>query len=242
MRKSVVEMKDGLAKNAGAINCLTQEKNKPAIAQTTAGSSSKETEELLLAALLAAGVHSGLEGGARNELRHLSGRNRDGGAGGGIAAGAGRTILKLERTEADERQRLAALDGSHHFIDHRAKNAVGFCLGNGVLFGNLFDKIHAIHRLSPYLFVQCAASPKEKVARQRNRIFRTRHDLYTPVHRHLTSHHLYALGLNQKRRLVWWGHLDLNQGPIGYEPTALTTELCPHRTNRRPTHYIKFTL
>lgn len=152
MRKSVVEMKDGLAKNAGAINCLTQEKNKPAIAQTTAGSSSKETEELLLAALLAAGVHSGLEGGARNELRHLSGRNRDGGAGGGIAAGAGRTILKLERTEADERQRLAALDGSHHFIDHRAKNAVGFCLGNGVLFGNLFDKFHAIHRLSPYVF------------------------------------------------------------------------------------------
>ena len=23
----------------------------------------------------------------------------------------------------------------------------------------------------------------------------------------------------------WWAHLDLNQGPIGYEPTALTTEL-----------------
>ena len=28
--------------------------------------------------------------------------------------------------------------------------------------------------------------------------------------------------------MSWWGHLDLNQGPIGYEPTALTTELCPH--------------
>jgi hypothetical protein len=25
----------------------------------------------------------------------------------------------------------------------------------------------------------------------------------------------------------WWGQLDLNQRPIGYEPTALTTELCP---------------
>ena len=24
---------------------------------------------------------------------------------------------------------------------------------------------------------------------------------------------------------LWWAHLDLNQGPIGYEPTALTTEL-----------------
>ena len=24
---------------------------------------------------------------------------------------------------------------------------------------------------------------------------------------------------------IWWAHLDLNQGPIGYEPTALTTEL-----------------
>lgn len=27
---------------------------------------------------------------------------------------------------------------------------------------------------------------------------------------------------------IWWGYLDLNQGPIGYEPTALTTELYPH--------------
>ena len=26
---------------------------------------------------------------------------------------------------------------------------------------------------------------------------------------------------------MWWGCLDLNQGPIGYEPTALTTELHP---------------
>lgn len=26
---------------------------------------------------------------------------------------------------------------------------------------------------------------------------------------------------------MWWGWLDLNQRPIGYEPTALTTELHP---------------
>lgn len=25
--------------------------------------------------------------------------------------------------------------------------------------------------------------------------------------------------------LKWWAHLDLNQGPTGYEPVALTTEL-----------------
>lgn len=29
----------------------------------------------------------------------------------------------------------------------------------------------------------------------------------------------------------WWGWLDLNQRPIGYEPTALTTELQPHERN-----------
>lgn len=28
-------------------------------------------------------------------------------------------------------------------------------------------------------------------------------------------------------QIKWWGCLDLNQGPIGYEPTALTTELHP---------------
>ena len=27
----------------------------------------------------------------------------------------------------------------------------------------------------------------------------------------------------------WWGQLGLNQRPIGYEPTALTTELCPRK-------------
>lgn len=27
----------------------------------------------------------------------------------------------------------------------------------------------------------------------------------------------------------WWGYLDLNQGPISYEPTALTTELYPRQ-------------
>ena len=31
-----------------------------------------------------------------------------------------------------------------------------------------------------------------------------------------------------KNDFSWWGYLDLNQGPIGYEPTALTTELYPH--------------
>ena len=28
--------------------------------------------------------------------------------------------------------------------------------------------------------------------------------------------------------VFWWGYLDLNQGPTGYEPAALTTELYPH--------------
>jgi len=28
---------------------------------------------------------------------------------------------------------------------------------------------------------------------------------------------------------LWWGYLGLNQGPIGYEPTALTTELYPQK-------------
>jgi hypothetical protein len=32
-------------------------------------------------------------------------------------------------------------------------------------------------------------------------------------------------GLDQG--LKWWGCQDLNLGPIGYEPTALTTELHP---------------
>ncbi len=30
----------------------------------------------------------------------------------------------------------------------------------------------------------------------------------------------------------WWGYLDLNQGPIGYEPTALTTELYPQNNEQ----------
>jgi hypothetical protein len=25
--------------------------------------------------------------------------------------------------------------------------------------------------------------------------------------------------------IIWWAHLDLNQGPMDYESTALTTEL-----------------
>ena len=28
-----------------------------------------------------------------------------------------------------------------------------------------------------------------------------------------------------RRDVCWWARLDLNQGPIGYEPTALTAEL-----------------
>ncbi len=38
-----------------------------------------------------------------------------------------------------------------------------------------------------------------------------------------------SLSITRERFLhikyIWWAHLDLNQGPIGYEPTALTTEL-----------------
>ncbi len=40
----------------------------------------------------------------------------------------------------------------------------------------------------------------------------------------------------------WWGCLDLNQGPIGYEPTALTTELHPRDArlrSRNRDEYIK---
>ena len=33
----------------------------------------------------------------------------------------------------------------------------------------------------------------------------------------------------EKCPLVWWGQLGSNQRPIGYEPTALTTELCPRK-------------
>ena len=28
--------------------------------------------------------------------------------------------------------------------------------------------------------------------------------------------------------LIWWAFTDSNRGPIGYEPTALTTELKAH--------------
>lgn len=135
------------------------EQNKPALEGIERGFViGSDREELLLAAA----VHSSLKGGARNELRDLGSRDGDGVARSGVATGAFRTILKLERAEANERKGLAALNSSHNFFDHRTENAVGFCLGNGILFGNLFDKIHAIHRLSPYVFVQCAASPKKK--------------------------------------------------------------------------------
>src|SRR3982750_4712453 len=39
---------------------------------------------------------------------------------------------------------------------------------------------------------------------------------------------------------MWWGCLDLNQGPIGYEPTALTTELHPRgRLSSNRCEYIR---
>ena len=41
------------------------------------------------------------------------------------------------------------------------------------------------------------------------------------------------------RYAFWWGHLGLNQGPIGYEPTALTTELCPHALKYNTSDKIK---
>ena len=54
----------------------------------------------------------------------------------------------------------------------------------------------------------------------------------------IARHYVYSeLSLVLKRILfcelintfrMWWGYLDLNQGPISYEPTALTTELYPH--------------
>ena len=31
--------------------------------------------------------------------------------------------------------------------------------------------------------------------------------------------------LNYRTKRLWWAFRDLNPGPIGYEPTALTTEL-----------------
>lgn len=36
-----------------------------------------------------------------------------------------------------------------------------------------------------------------------------------------------------KGNQAWWGRLDLNQRPIGYEPTALTTELRPQVVSNR---------
>src|SRR5258705_11446917 len=36
--------------------------------------------------------------------------------------------------------------------------------------------------------------------------------------------------LDQRATSTGWAHLDSNQGPIGYEPTALTAELWAHRT------------
>lgn len=38
---------------------------------------------------------------------------------------------------------------------------------------------------------------------------------------------------------TWWGRLDLNQRPIGYEPTALTTELRP-RISVNTAEYSRF--
>ncbi len=41
---------------------------------------------------------------------------------------------------------------------------------------------------------------------------------------------------------VWWGRLDLNQRPIGYEPTALTTELRPRIESVNREEYNRFAL
>jgi hypothetical protein len=38
--------------------------------------------------------------------------------------------------------------------------------------------------------------------------------------------------IDKFKKTKWWGYLGLNQGPIGYEPTALTTELYPQKTWR----------
>ncbi len=43
------------------------------------------------------------------------------------------------------------------------------------------------------------------------------------------------LELNQFYTFFWWGYLDLNRGPTGYEPAALTTELHPHARKNRKT-------
>ena len=43
------------------------------------------------------------------------------------------------------------------------------------------------------------------------------------------------LELKQFYTFFWWGYLDLNRGPTGYEPAALTTELYPHARKNRKT-------
>ena len=143
------------------------EQNKPALEGIERGFViGSDREELLLAAA----VHSSLKGGARNELRDLGSRDGDGVARSGVATGAFRTILKLERAEANERKGLAALNSSHNFFDHRTENAVGFCLGNGILFGNLSTRSM---RFIGYLRMCLCNVPlhrKKSVERQQNRI------------------------------------------------------------------------
>ena len=34
-----------------------------------------------------------------------------------------------------------------------------------------------------------------------------------------------SLSFEREIYYLWWAHLGLNQGPTGYEPAALTTEL-----------------
>src|SRR5437899_3132417 len=39
---------------------------------------------------------------------------------------------------------------------------------------------------------------------------------------------LVSLATRTFERLFWWAHQDLNLGPLGYEPIALTAELWAH--------------
>ena len=43
------------------------------------------------------------------------------------------------------------------------------------------------------------------------------------------TENLYIFPLDFQEKLIIWAWLGSNQRPIGYEPTALTTELCPRK-------------
>ena len=126
------------------------EQNKPALEGIERGFViGSDREELLLAAA----VHSSLKGGARNELRDLGSRDGDGVARSGVATGASRTILKLERAEANARKGLAALNSSHNF------------------FGKQKNKNKSILKKTTKKKKQKTTTPKKNsVERQQNRI------------------------------------------------------------------------